>query len=58
MTEHLGHRFIEPPPFDLGTCFKESAPATPLIFVLSPGKCYVPYGGLYKTTQSRRCRDG
>ena len=37
VTEHLGQRFIEPPPFDLGTCFKDSAPSTPLIFVLSPG---------------------
>eukprot|EP00798_Chlamydomonas_sp_ICE-L_P022533 gene22533-29660_t len=37
VTEHMGQRFIEPPPFDLATCFKESAPATPLIFVLSSG---------------------
>ncbi len=37
MSEHLGQRFIEPPPFDLATCYRESAPATPLIFVLSPG---------------------
>ena len=38
VTEHLGQRYIEPPPFDLGTCFKESAPVTPLIFVLSSGE--------------------
>lgn len=38
VSEHLGHRFIEPPPFDLATCYRESAPATPLIFVLSPGR--------------------
>lgn len=37
VSEHMGARFIEPPPFDLGTCYKESAPATPLIFVLSSG---------------------
>jgi len=37
VTENLGARFIEPPPFELGICFKESAPATPLIFVLSSG---------------------
>ncbi|KAF5829736.1 dynein heavy chain and region D6 of dynein motor-domain-containing protein [Dunaliella salina] len=30
-------RFVEPPPFDLQQSYKESAPATPLIFVLSPG---------------------
>jgi hypothetical protein len=33
----LGPRFIEPPPFDLATCYRESSPAVPLIFVLSPG---------------------
>ena len=37
VAEHLGARFVEPPPFDLGTCFRESGPATPLIFVLSAG---------------------
>ncbi|GLC56009.1 hypothetical protein PLESTB_001054700 [Pleodorina starrii] len=37
VSEHLGQRFIEPPPFDLSTCYKESSPAVPLIFVLSPG---------------------
>ncbi|WIA31960.1 hypothetical protein OEZ86_002815 [Tetradesmus obliquus] len=33
----LGPRFIEPPPFDLAACFKESSATTPLVFVLSPG---------------------
>ena len=28
---------MEPPPFDLGACYEDSTPATPLIFVLSPG---------------------
>mgnify|MGYP001811217441 CR=1 FL=1 len=29
---------VEPPPFDLATCFREIGPATPLVFVLSPGE--------------------
>lgn len=37
VSQHLGQRFIEPPPFDLATCYKESSPSVPLIFVLSPG---------------------
>lgn len=37
VSHHLGQRFIEPPPFDLATCFKESVPSTPLVFVLSAG---------------------
>lgn len=37
VTANLGQRFIEPPPFDLAACFKESSSSTPLVFVLSPG---------------------
>ena len=33
----LGQYFIEPPTFDLGSCFGDSTPITPLIFILSPG---------------------
>ena len=35
--EQLGTKFVEPPPFDLNACFKDSNVLTPLIFVLSKG---------------------
>jgi dynein heavy chain len=37
VAEVLGQKFIEPPPFDLATPFKDSSPTTPMIFVLSSG---------------------
>ncbi|KAK7201712.1 dynein heavy chain [Novymonas esmeraldas] len=33
----MGERFIRPPPFDLGTSFKDASPAVPLVFILSQG---------------------
>jgi dynein heavy chain len=33
----IGKQFIIPPIFDLGKCYKDSTPLTPLIFVLSAG---------------------
>eukprot|EP00976_Prorocentrum_cordatum_P099489 1191862-Prorocentrum_minimum.AAC.2 len=33
----LGQKYIEPPPFDLGECYKEASVISPLIFVLSSG---------------------
>ncbi len=37
VTEKLGLRFIEPPPFNLEKCYSDSTMCTPLIFVLSTG---------------------
>ena len=30
-------RFIEPPPFNLANCYKDSSNLTPLVFILSKG---------------------
>lgn len=35
--ENLGKEFVEPPPFDLESCYQDSTVLTPLIFVLSKG---------------------
>ncbi|CAK9103626.1 Dynein axonemal heavy chain 7 (Axonemal beta dynein heavy chain 7) (Ciliary dynein heavy chain 7) (Dynein heavy chain-like protein 2) (hDHC2) [Durusdinium trenchii] len=37
VTDIMGARFVEPPPFDLDACWRDSKPWTPLVFVLSPG---------------------
>ncbi|DBA03742.1 TPA: hypothetical protein N0F65_004159 [Lagenidium giganteum] len=37
VVEHIGRRFIEPPPFDLPGSFADSTVTTPIIFVLSTG---------------------
>jgi hypothetical protein len=33
----MGHKYIEPPTFDLSLSYRESTHSTPLIFILSPG---------------------
>lgn len=37
ISEQMGKRFVEPPPFDLHHCYKDSSTTTPLLFVLSKG---------------------
>jgi dynein heavy chain len=37
VTDKLDKSFVEPPPFDLDACYKDSTAITPLIFVLSSG---------------------
>ncbi|XP_010215324.1 PREDICTED: dynein heavy chain 12, axonemal [Tinamus guttatus] len=37
VTDKLGKKFVEPPPFDLAKSYSDSNSTIPLIFVLSPG---------------------
>ena len=37
VTERLGKKFVEPPPFDLAKSYADSNACAPLIFILSPG---------------------
>jgi dynein heavy chain, axonemal len=37
VSNNLGRKYVEPPVLDLAEVFRDSNPAAPLIFVLSPG---------------------
>ena len=37
IVESMGEKYVKPPPFNLPACFEESAPLSPLVFVLSAG---------------------
>ena len=39
VAESLGRRFVEPKPFAIEPSYNDSTCNTPLIFVLSPGRC-------------------
>ncbi|XP_071943674.1 dynein axonemal heavy chain 1-like isoform X2 [Antedon mediterranea] len=52
VSTHLGQRFIEPQTADLSIAFKESSPASPLVFVLSAGTD--PAADLYKFAEEMR----
>ncbi len=39
VSESLGRRFVEPKPFAIEPSYNDSTCSTPLIFVLSPGRC-------------------
>jgi dynein heavy chain len=44
--KEMGQKYVEPPAFNLETCYNDSTCLTPLIFVLSPGAD--PMGGLIR----------
>jgi dynein heavy chain len=54
----LGQRFIEPPPFDLAACYKDSTVLSPLVFVLSKGsdptKAFIEFAGKMKMDRKVR----
>ena len=54
VTEKIGQRFIEPPPFDLPLSFRPSTVTTALVFVLSPGSD--PMKDLFNFAESMKMR--
>ena len=51
VAKEMGQRFIEPPPFNLGACYEDSNPCSPLIFVLSAGAD--PNAALFKLADEK-----
>ncbi|KAI5054865.1 hypothetical protein GOP47_0030010 [Adiantum capillus-veneris] len=48
----MGHRYVEPPTFDLAKVYHDSSPTMPLVFVLSPGSD--PMASLLKFAEGLR----
>ena len=49
--KEMGSRFVDPQPFDLESCFADSSPGIPLVFILSPGSD--PMANLLKFAESK-----
>jgi dynein heavy chain len=52
VVDSLGESFLNPPPFDLPTIFRDSDNKIPLIFILSPGAD--PLNGLMKFAEAKK----
>ncbi|KAJ3389327.1 Dynein heavy chain 7, axonemal [Entophlyctis sp. JEL0112] len=50
--DKIGKRFVEPPPFNLGSSYADSNTCSPLIFILSPGAD--PMTGLIKFAEEKK----
>ena len=48
----MGQKYVEPPPFNLETCYADSNNLTPLVFILSPG--IDPMAGLLRFADAEK----
>ena len=54
VSESIGQKFVESPPFDLQRAYSDSSPETPILFLLSPGSD--PFGALLRFAESRKIK--